>query len=279
MGSLSEPQTKDADGNPLRIKHGPNEGQARVEYFMGLAIPKSDPGYAALWAQIHQAARDGFPTLFNAAGELAAPKFAFKVIDGDSQVPNTKGARPCDKEGFPGHWVLCFSSGFASKCYKEEAGSFVEYDAANVDCGHYIRIAGTVAANGSQQNPGVYLNHSMIQFIGYGDRTVTGPNAESAFGAAPVGALPQGCSLTPPAGAPMPTAAPAALPGVTPAPDFLQPPGVAAAPPAALAPPVAAAPPAVVEVQYIASDGNPYTAARLRDAGFTPEQIQALPTA
>ncbi len=114
QGDCFEPQTTDAEGKPLLIKNGPNAGQPRVEYFMAIAVPKTDAGYNEVWAAIHGVARAAFPSLFDAAGNCINPKFAFKVTDGDSQVPNTKGTKPCDREGFPGNWIMNFSGGFGS---------------------------------------------------------------------------------------------------------------------------------------------------------------------
>ena len=106
------------------------------------------------------------------------------------------------------------------------------------------------------QQPGVYLNHSMVEFIGHGVEIITGPDAAAVFGGAP-GALPAGASATPVAPA-TPIATPAAA--VTPAPDFLNPPGAPAAP---------AAP---VEKSYNIG-GTVYTESALRAAGWTDTQL------
>ena len=45
MGSLYKPSTKDADGNPLVYKTGLKAGQARSNYFLALAIPKTGEGH------------------------------------------------------------------------------------------------------------------------------------------------------------------------------------------------------------------------------------------
>jgi hypothetical protein len=105
-------------------------------------------------------------------------------------------------------------------------------------------VAGTVDGNGSQSQPGIYLNHSMVCFRAFGPHIVFGASPEEAgFGQS---ALPAGASLTPPPSAlPMPAAAPVQAPPVPvplptqvmPNPQFLQVP----APPA---PPMVAPPPA-----------------------------------
>jgi hypothetical protein len=288
MGDCFTPQTTDAEGNPLIIKNGPNAGQPRVDYYMGLAIPKTDPTYGPeVWDKVHATARASFPGLFDAAGNCISPKFAFKIIDGDSQVPNTKGNKPCDREGFAGHWVLSFSGGFAPKCYTRN-GEAVIVDPNGIKRGYYVRISGSVKGNGSQQQPGIFLNHSMVELVGYGEEIVSGPDGAAVFGAAPAAALPAGASATPIAPA-TPLAAPGAAP-VAAAPVAAAP--VAAAPVAAApvaAAPVAAAPvapaadfltPVAAEPMYLDPTGaGPYTAAQLATAGYTPEAIAALPRA
>lgn len=312
QGDCFEPQTTDAEGKPLVVKNGPNAGQPRVEYFMAIAVPKTDPGWAELWGKIHGAARQAFPSLFDAQGNCINPKFAFKVTDGDSQVPNSRGTKPCDREGFPGHWILNFSGGFAPKCYTK-GGAAQIINPEELKRGYFIRIYGTVKGNGSQQQPGIFLNHSMVELCGYGEEIHSGPDGAAVFGGAPAGNLPAGASSTPLApatpmahpgaagpgtpapaatgpGAPAPAAtpAPAAGPGapapaaanVQPAPDFLNgPAGGAPAPAAPGGPAAPAAPAPAAEVKYTHPDGNAYTEAQLVAAGWSAEQVHALPVA
>ena len=298
QGDCFEPQTTDAEGNPLVIKNGPNAGKPRVDYFMAIAIPKTDATYNQLWATIHGEARGAFPSLFDAQGNCINPKFAFKVTDGDSPVPNSKGTKPCDREGFPGNWILNFSGGFAPKCYTAGGGELIN-DPNMIKRGYFIRIYGSVKGNGSQQQPGIFLNHSMVELVGYGEEIITGPSGDAVFGGTPAGALPAGASATPMAPA-TPMAAPAPAPAnvqpapatpmaapanvqpapatpmaapapanVQPAPDFLNPQGAA---PAAAPAPVAAP----VEGKYLDANGTAFTEAQLLAAGYQPAQIQAL---
>lgn len=234
MGSLYDPSTTDAEGKPLVVKTGPNAGQPRVNYFFALAIPKgAEPHWAHTpWGQqIWNVGNQAFP---NAA---QSPAFAWKIEDGDSQIPNKKGRKPCDNEGWRGHWILKFSGGFAPKVYRQEGAGYVQVMQKDF-CkpGYFVEVAFSVEGNGSQSQPGVYLNHSMVCFRAYGQEITFGPDVASAgFGAAP---LPAGASMTPPAGAiPMPQA-PAAAPalpgapaGYAPPPGLPQVPGVAPAAP------------------------------------------------
>lgn len=242
MGSLYEPSTTDAEGKPLVVKTGPNAGQPRVQYFFALAIPKN-PGethwaQTAWGAQIWQLGHQAFPQAAQAAD------FSWKIVDGDSQQPGKlfkgkPGKKPCENEGWPGHWVLKFSGGFAPKVYQQEGTGYVQrMEKDFCKPGYFAEVAFSVEGNGSQTSPGVYLNHSMICFRAYGQEITFGPDVASAgFGAAP---LPAGASMTPPAGAiPLPQA-PAAVPpvpGIPGAPVGYAPPPVPA--PVAYAPPPA----------------------------------------
>lgn len=242
QGSLYTPNTTDAEGRALVVKSGPNIGQPRVEYFVALAIPKvpgqhwaSSEWGAKLWAEGHK--------FLPHAGQM--PTFAWKVRDGDSTVPNKKLKKPCDQEGFPGNWIVSFSSGFAPKTYTHvnvpapvEVG---QKDAINL--GDYVQIFANVDGNGSQSQPGIFINLNMVCLMGYGQRIVIGPDVASAgFGGV---ALPAGASLTPPTmAAPMPAAPGAPVPPLVPNGSVAMP-----APPAmvALAPlvPVTSLPPVV----------------------------------
>lgn len=274
MGSLYDPNTTDAEGKPLVVKTGPNAGQPRVNYFFALAIPKN-PGETH-WAQtawgqqIWNVGNQAFPNI------AQSPAFAWKIEDGDSQIPNKKGRKPCENEGWKNHWILKFSGGFAPKVYQQEGAGYVQAMQKDfVKPGYFVEVAFSVEGNGSQSQPGVYLNHSMVCFRAYGQEIQFGPDVSSAgFGAAP---LPAGASMTPPAGAiPMPSAPAAVAPAVpaipaptaapipvTPNPAFVQvPPPVAAAAPVAMGVPnVPVAPPAAPAHQMTpAANGIAYEA-------------------
>ena len=270
MGSLYDPSTTDAEGKPLVVKTGPNAGQPRVNYFFALAIPKgAEPHWAHTpWGQqIWNVGNQAFP---NAA---QSPAFAWKIEDGDSQIPNKKGRKPCDNEGWRGHWILKFSGGFAPKVYQQEGAGYVQVMQKDF-CkpGYFVEVAFSVEGNGSQSQPGVYLNHSMVCFRAYGQEITFGPDVASAgFGAAP---LPAGASMTPPAGAiPMPQA-PAAAPALPGAPAGYAPPPVPGMMPQvpAAAPAGYAPPPGLPQVPGVAP-------APLAPAGFAPTPSVPAPGA
>jgi len=294
-GSCFEAQTKDHDGAPLVIKRGPNAGQPTIRYFMGLAIPKTDPGLPALMATIQEAARLSFPTLFDANGQVQRPDFAWKYKDGDSTAVDKKGRRHCDHEGYPGNIVFGFSGSFAPKCYGQDA-SRVLTDPQSIKRGFYVRILGSAVGNEEQSNPGVYLNYNAIQFVAFGEEMQAGPDATAAFNALPVAALPMGASATPlaPSGMPALTGMPAmsappvtgavtipGLPGSIPTAGApIQMPGSISAPmfagvtpdPSFTAPPPA---PPAPGPELITIQGVAYTRDQLVTVGYNDAQIEA----
>lgn len=251
-GNLYEAQTTDAEGRPLVTKTGPQAGQPRVDFYFGLAIPKAPgqthwavkpAGWPAdkpywgelIWNRGHQA----FPQ-----GQAQNPQFAWKITDGDSAIPNKAGRKPCDREGYPGHWVLAFSSGFAPKIVTAD-GSQPILEPGAVKCGYYIQVLGTVDGNGSMQQPGIFLNHQGVALAGYGPEITSGPDLKGAgFG----GALPAGASTVPVGGMTPAAAVPTPGAGVAPPPAAAVPTPATPAPIASTtAPaPAAAVPPAIV---------------------------------
>lgn len=259
-GSVYEANTTDFQGNPLTVKTGPNAGQPRSEFFFAVAIQKG--GETAWWEtqwgqEIFQVAAQAWPN-----GEYGRPDFSWKIEDGDSTVPNKRNVAPCTKEGYPGHWVLKFSSGYAPGLYTmvhcAEPLQLVEPNA--VMPGYYIQVAGSVAGNNNSSNPGIYLNHSMVCLMGYGDRIIGGPDASAVgFG----GALPPGATTAPPAASggfnpAMPQAAPTqpqAAPTAVPPAAPVAPP---VAPMAAPVPAASSAPAAPGVPQYQTPQGQQF---------------------
>lgn len=256
QGSAFTYNDKNMDDKPLTD----SQGNPRVEYFMAIAIPKNSPDWDAFKAQIDEVAKAAFPHHWN------TPMFSNKITDGDSTIPDTRGTPPCKKEGFPGHWIVRLSSGFAPEVYTK-GGAARMTDPEQLKRGHYIRIYGSAKSNGSNSKPGVYLNLAMVEHIAYGEEISSGPDAASVFGAAPVANLPAGASAIPMAPAtPIATPAPAtpapatpapAAAAVQPAPDFLN---------AATKP----------EPHYAVPGSGSFTRAQLTASGWSEEQIGQL---
>jgi hypothetical protein len=281
-GDLYEPRTTDYDGNPLTVKSGPDTGKLTQRFEFGFAV-KKNPGEqhwansalgAIIWAQGHK----------DHPAAAQRPDFAWKVVDGDSTIPNRKGNKPCDKEGFPGHWVFTFSSTYAPRIVNANGSAYIlEKDAVNP--GDYVQVAGSVAGN-TGATPGVYLNHNFVALQGHGEPIVNGPDPKTlGFGggpqpagmsSVPVGSMsappvtpvpPQTVVVAPPippAAVPAPAAAPA--PVVTP---VVPHPGILATP---TPPPVAPAAP-VGPVMTAKANGTSYAA--FIAAGWTDETLRA----
>jgi hypothetical protein len=210
QGSPFEEQTTNMEGQPLVDANG----QPAKRWFVGIAFPKSNPEIGVLLTKMQEVARAGFPHLFNAQGQPVTT-FAWKIIDGDTAVDD-KGKPYNTREGFAGHYVVRFTSGFAPRCY--DSGNNVLTDGNAIKRGFYVRLSGNVVPNYNQRKPGLYWNFNMVQLCGYGPEIMTGPDAATVFGAAPI-ALPAGASATPVAPVSAPPAGavpgvPGAVPGV-----------------------------------------------------------------
>jgi len=188
QGSLYDPLTTDAEGNPNIDKNG----EPYVEYFFAMAIEKgqekhwSETSWGQLiWAMGHKA----FPNI------ASSPTFSWKIKDGDSTIQTTpKSRRPCDYTGFPGNWVLCFKTRYAfSICNDNGQLALTEKD--YIKLGYYVRVFAKVSGNGATQQPGVYLRPEAVALIGEGDvinRTVD--TKDIGFGKDLV--IPAGCRRT-----------------------------------------------------------------------------------
>ena len=239
QGSLYDPQTTDAENRPLVYKSGANIGQPRFDYFFAFAVEKNGETH---WNQTEWGAKiwavglAGFPN-----GQAIAPTFAWKVKDGDSTIPNRVGRRPCDCEGFPGHWILNFNRPSAPQICNETGTEYI-LEPDFVKLGDYVQVYGEVRDNESLQQPGVYLNHSAVAFVRTGQRIVIGVDVKSVgFGKS---ALPRGAldaakgNFTPPAVVNPPLANSGTYSSVTPPPVPPLPHSTILTPPAPPAPPV-----------------------------------------
>lgn len=271
QGNLYKGSDKDDKGQPRVVKSGPNKGTPFTQFYFAVAIPKQ-PGHTH-WSQTEWGAKvyavgaQAFPNFYQ------NPAMAWKIEDGDSTVPNKKNKRPCEQPGFPGHWIVKFSGGYAPRLYQRDAtGQYqqmVQPDA--VKNGYYIQVNGSVAGNNSTESPGVYMNFDMVLFVGYGEEIVVGPDAASVFGgAAP--ALPPGASAVPVGVTSMPAAAPPTPTPVAPNPAFLAP------PPAAVQVPVPAplpVPPVPVAARTMTAKAGGATYEQMVAAGWTDDTLRA----
>jgi len=264
QGNVLEPQTKNMQGAPLTDL----QGNPKVQYFIAVAVLKTDAEMLKEYAKIQAIAVAGFP-----GGETQAPTFAWKIIDGD-QPPHSS------KEGFAGCYVFRFTSGFQYSAYTE-GGERQITDPNELKRGNYLRVTFTAAPNKSNIKPGIYLNTTFVELIGYGEEISSGPDAKALLAGIGSAVLPAGASATPIAGVPMamPGAAPPVgvappVPPVQPTPPVI--PGQTAPPviPAPPAPPVQPAPDFLTPpVMTAAANGMSYQ--QYIDAGWNKESLIA----
>ena len=193
-GSMYKPQPKTDRKTKLPVMA--RDGVTPVvSYSFGLAIPKqgeqhwSQTQWGAMIKQVGDTANPGISQ---------RPDYAWKIIDGDSTIPNTKNKRPADQEGYKGNWVIWFSQGWAPKLVNAN-GTIDLTEPDSVMPGYFLEVLGSVAPNNSVDSPGVYLNPVCVALAGYGERIESsGINAAAVgFGA---GRPVAGMSQTPVAG-------------------------------------------------------------------------------
>lgn len=238
-------------------------GQPKTETYFAVAVPKAGEQHwnQTEWGQkIYAQALADWPN-----GEHQRPTFAWKIEDGDSTIPNTANKKPCDREGWPGNWILHLKTTFHVECYN--VGNYDPLhqitNEQEIKCGDYCRVFITVRGNRSTQTQGMYLNPSKFELSRAGEPIVSqsGPSASDVFGggASPTaqqqfGQAVPATQVTEHAPAPQPQVG-VAPPPPAPAPDFLSP---------------------DQQIKYIASDGKPYTKEVLINAGYTEAMINQL---
>jgi hypothetical protein len=228
---------KDYDGVPYTDK---KTGEAVMRYSVGIAFAKTDPATDAMLAYMQKCGNEDCGTL------ASHPSFSWKHVDGDSVVPDLKGVKPCDKDGYAGHHVITFTQPSRPPRVVDENQVDIGADSGKCARGSYVRVCFDVKGHTQNAKPGIYVTHKLVQHCGYGVPLAGGIDVGAAL-AAPVGAAPAGMSATPlapamapPAAAPPAAGAPAASPfGAPPAPTphaAPQAPAPVAGPPAAPAP-------------------------------------------
>lgn len=171
-GSVYEAKTTDYDGEPLVYKKGAKIGQPMHRFEFGVAVQKQGEQHwnQTEWGRkIWDIGHRDFPN-----GQTQQPSFAWKITDGDCQIPNKKQNKPCDKEGYPGHWVLNFScmAEFApSLCNASDPKNIKHITQPDfINCGDFVEIAFSSRGNGDLGSPGVYLNPLGVAWRAYGER-------------------------------------------------------------------------------------------------------------
>lgn len=275
MDQIMTPVGRLVQGHPMDIKTVYDDaGQPKInrlndvqqEIFVAVAIPKM-PSEAdwkhTEWGQyIMAAAQAGWPN-----GEWQANTFAWKVIDGDSRIPNKKGKLPCNNEGFPGNWIINAKNGFAVDCYANGNYTQQVMQKEIFKTGDYVRLVISAKGNSPSQSPGIYVNLVGCELVRAGIPIVSASSldAQSTFGSA-AAVMPQGAQIDPnvhAAGAAQQTGAVAQSATTAMA--------VPVAPPAA---PVVGSPPAPAH-DFLTVNGQKFTTEALRSAGWSEEAINA----
>lgn len=186
-GNLYEPKTEDFEGNPMLIKSGPDAGKPTQAYEFGIAFPKLGTTHFSQMA----ANADGSPSLgliVWQTGHRDHPQlaqrqdFSWKITDGDSNIPGKpyKGKPtkpPCEKEGYPGHWVFSFRSSYPPKIVNADGSAYI-LDKDAVVPGDWVQVAGSVVGN-TGANAGVYLNHNFVALQYKGVPIITGADPKT----------------------------------------------------------------------------------------------------
>lgn len=199
-GDLYIPQTTNMAGEPLVIKKGVNAGQPRVNFYIGLAIPKT-PGCAHWSQEVSTNPRIGawgkkiWDAGYQFWGDLASQKknFAWKIVDGDST--DYDGSNPpkryCDKPNYNGHWIISLGKMSTPKIVNSDGSQYL-LDKDVVKPGYFIQIATSISSNNSDLNQGIHINHDIISYQYAGEEIINGIDpATIGFGSdkPPAGAI------------------------------------------------------------------------------------------
>ena len=188
QGDIFEMSTKDKMGNIRTVKNGPNSGQPSPQLIVVVAYAKNDPKWLALKQHWKNKAAEDFPQFFpnGPNGACTHPNFAWKWQDGDGV--DGDGKPNSNKEGWAGHDVVRYTSGFPAKVYHKDHYAPQEEvfrkpnEAHPCPRGFFIRVCGTTEGNNDLTRPGMFHNCSLVEISRPGPEIRTGPNAAAAFG-------------------------------------------------------------------------------------------------
>ena len=286
-GDMYTPTTVDMEGKPLTIKSGPKNGELTQSFWFHIAVPKNGTTH---WSQCSFVNSKGESVPWGKIiwdlghacwpqGQAQQPGFSWKIEDGDSTVPNKKMRKNCDNENLRDCWIIKFSSSFAPKLWHAAESRYLGEDEKGlIKPGYYIQVQAMIDGNDSTANPGIYINHQIVGFVGTGPVIAFGPDASAvAFGGpsvpAAANAVPQAAAM-PAAAPPPPPGAPAAPPppmaGAHPAPS-----GHIAPPPPPPAAAQVAPPPQPASPAKVMTATAPASYDTLKSAGWSDEQMIA----
>lgn len=161
------------------------DGQPKVEYGFGLAIPKIDPAtgqHTAEYVKAYQALHGEAQAHY--AGAQIPPNFALKYKDGDTDV-DQNGKPYSDREGYAGHIVISCLTLIPINYFRWEGNNNVLVNTGFKN-GDYVNVQLNIKAHGkiNNGNPGLYVNPNAVQFIQEGAAIINSPSGDDMFGQA-----------------------------------------------------------------------------------------------
>lgn len=170
-------------GAQFIFQSGVNAGKPKFKHWFSVAIKKGSEKHwkETEWGKIiYATAKERFPK------QIDSPLFSWKVVDGDSTIPNSNGTAPVEKEGFKGCWVVNLTnwslSAETTNVYMRDGKDKIK-EGLRVEPGDYIQVHASVDHNDSTQKPGVFLSQKAVSFCGLGDRIVFSTfDASQVFG-------------------------------------------------------------------------------------------------
>lgn len=199
------------DNNRQKIM---KDGKPVTQRYIGLAIPKNG---TTDWKQTdwgRQFYAEGTnPVNGYKNGEDKHHSFSWKVIDGDSDIPNKNGKKPCEQPGQRGNWIVSIATELPYACY--HVGKYDPIQAIQnpdeITCGDNVRVLVDVKSNRKKdgtaaQTPGIYVNPRLLELSSKGEPIIheqSGPSASAVFGgtapvSTPAPAAPAPTGVTPP---------------------------------------------------------------------------------
>jgi hypothetical protein len=184
------PKARIVNGHPMidrsvvddrtgEVKFRADKVTPRSERYFAVAIPKTGVDWKQTdWGRfIETAAKVGYPQ-----GQYQQPQFSWKVADGDSAIPNKKGNKPVENEGWAGHWVLHLKTELDFPCHhigKHEPIMRIRNE-NEIKCGDYVRVFISAVDNAPSESPGVYLNPLAVEVLEPGAQIISKSSVDVA---------------------------------------------------------------------------------------------------
>lgn len=197
-GHPLKPQDK-TDDNGVKVLD--NSGQPVKQWSFGVAFPKAE-FEQQIWPVLFAETSKGYPN-------GVPPKYSYKYKDGDDPSPVWANGKQLPayntREGYPGHYVLTFSTEFqAPGCYIYQNGAYVQIGADQIKTGDFVQVGASTKWHAGQ-SPGLYVNPLTVLLCWEGDPLGGSYTADptKTFGAAPQMAAPPPGARPIGSGAPM----------------------------------------------------------------------------